>query len=728
MHSLFRTSLFAALVCSTSIVQASQCPSTNTIAAPADFVWTFQSTPEPHYVGTLVYDQYTFVTDSGDTLTTRAYGQDLGGNVNLSIPGPTIRMTPGNKYVLRYENRLPYQAPSPEHNVLKDADISNLHTHGLHISGETPGDDVTRFFEGGFGGDFVYDISADHMGGTYWYHAHHHGSTFLQVSTGGFGLIVIDDVYIEDNDPATIAVPAEVAGMADRDLVIGFLDPNNSGVSGDTLIDGTLGPTWTVNGAVNGNLCMPQNEWQHWRVLLADADSRPKDVAVNGQCEVQLMARDGVWRTEVPKAIPTNTVNLTGASRADLAVRCQGDATITVANTVVANVYADDALPSDTTVSPFDSGNTWMSNRPVYLRDLRDVPNNQLNTETVRMGARTINGSKFDMETPTFELPADKVQSWGLNGARQHPFHLHIYHIQADGTCGDYEDGEFYDVISENCQLRFDLNAATSSVFVGKTIMHCHVLEHEDQGAMGWLKVVNPTSGAQAIPAPTFPADGNGGTPYSARYSLDGPPLTPPNAPSSLVATSVSSAQVDLAWSDNSDNEDRFWIVRSDNGAAFEQIDEVGANVTTYADSSVVAEENYDYRVYANNTAGDSDLSNVLSISTPPVTGGTALALGSLVVTAEGVGQGFKRGRADVVVVDDQNNLVEGATVTGLFSGTFNSDPESPPSGNTDAAGAVTLATFDSAKGKVSVTFCITSITHPTLSDYAGTPADCASN
>ena len=55
------------------------------------------------------------------------------------------------------------------HNVFKDANIANIHTHGLHISGESPGDDVTRAFEGGFGGDFVYDIPADHMGGTFWY-------------------------------------------------------------------------------------------------------------------------------------------------------------------------------------------------------------------------------------------------------------------------------------------------------------------------------------------------------------------------------------------------------------------------------------------------------------------------------------------------------------------------------------------------------------------------------
>jgi FtsP/CotA-like multicopper oxidase with cupredoxin domain len=687
--------------------QASQCPATNVVAAPADFVWTYQSSPEPHYVGTLVYDEFTFTTASGETLTTRAYGQELNGNVSLSVPGPTIRMTPGNKYVLRYENRLPYQAPSPDHNVLKDANISNLHTHGLHISGESPGDDVTRFFEGGYGGDFVYDIPADHMGGTFWYHAHHHGSTFLQVSTGGFGLMLIDD--------SGDGIPAEVAAMTEREVIIGFLDPNNAGVSGDTLISGSLGPSWTVNGAVNGNLCVPQNEWQHWRVLLADADSRPRDVAINGSCEVQLLARDGVWRTTAPKAIPTNTINLTGASRADLAVRCSGDASITVANTPVASVFADGA--GNRAPNPFGPSGTWSADRPDYLRDLRDIPNNQLNTETVRMGARTINGSKFDHMVPTFELPADKVQSWGLNGARQHPFHLHIYHMQADGTCGEYEDGEFYDVISENCQLRFDLNAETSSVFSGKTIMHCHILEHEDQGAMGWLKVVGPVSGTQPIPAPTFPADSNGNTPYGERYSLGGPSPTPPVAPSNLIATAASSSTIDLVWSDGSDNEDGFEIERSDGGANnFNTVASVGINQQTYSDSGLAADTAYDYRVRAVNGAGPSDYSNVASATTEAVTAGTALQLGSLVVTAEGVGQGFKIGRADVVVVDDQGNLVAGATVTGDFSGSITeNDVIGDP---TDASGATTLGTLEALKGRVSVTFCVDSITHPDLLDF----------
>jgi FtsP/CotA-like multicopper oxidase with cupredoxin domain len=93
--------------------------------------------------------------------------------------------------------------------------VTNVHTHGLHISGESPGDDVTRAFEGQRGGDYVYDIPANHMGGTFWYHAHHHGSTFLQVSTGAFGLIIIDDA--EDG------IPANVAAMEEKHLLLGYL-------------------------------------------------------------------------------------------------------------------------------------------------------------------------------------------------------------------------------------------------------------------------------------------------------------------------------------------------------------------------------------------------------------------------------------------------------------------------------------------------------------------------
>ena len=68
---------------------------------------------------------------------------------------------------------------------------------------------------------------------------------------------------------------------------------------------------------------------------------------------------------------------------------------------------------------------TWSAVRPDYLRDLSGETN--VNAETVRMGARTINGSKFSMTEPTFSLPADSVQEWDIRGAAQHllrPFHV----------------------------------------------------------------------------------------------------------------------------------------------------------------------------------------------------------------------------------------------------------------------------------------------------------------
>lgn len=720
---LLRIQLFVALLIPAFAANANHCPA-NEICDPADFNWTYHPVTannlEPYYSGTLEYGEVT-LTIGGETLTTRAYRQaldeqPLGEEHDYSIPGPTMNMVPGNKYVVRYKNLLPYEAVSLDHNVLKDPNASNLHTHGLHISGETPGDDVTRFFEGDRGGDFVYDIPADHMGGTFWYHAHHHGSTFLQVSTGGFGLIVVDDTG--DN------IPPNVAAMTEREVLIGFLDPSNAGTGGDTLVGGTLGATWTVNGLVNGDLHVPGNEWQHWRVLLADADAKQKDVSVGSQCEMVLMARDGVWRTEVPKQIPTNSLSLTGASRADLAVRCSGNATISVGNTVVANVVADGTGNAAPNPYNTDGASTWFSQRPNYLRDLRDEVVD--NTETVRMGARTINGSKFEKDVATFELNADGLQEWSLKGATNHPFHLHIYHVQMDGTCGEFEDGEYYDVVADNCTLRFDLNAATSTVYEGRTIMHCHILEHEDQGAMGWLKVLAGQGSPAPIPAPTFPADGDLAAPYSAYYSLSPPSTTAPDAPSGLMVTGTSSSSVDLAWADNSNNEDNFEIERS-TGGNVDATHVVGSDVTSYSDTGLVSATTYDYRVRATNSFGDSTYSNGVSATTNPVTGGTFIVVQSLIVTTEGAGQGQKSGRADITVTDDQGVPIEGAQVDGYFSGTFD---DVITDSLTDSNGLATAGTFNSAKGRVPVTFCVTDITDTSAAplSYDNSLEVCASN
>ena len=681
--------------------QAQICTSDNDVTNPETFVWTQVSTADgPYYFGTLEMGEAEF-TINGETLITRAYRQEGG---QYSIPGPTIRMVPGNKYVLRFKNTLPYEPFNHEHNIFRNPNVTNVHTHGLHISGESPGDDVTRFFEGGFGGDYVYDIPDNHMGGGYWYHAHHHGATFLQVSTGAFGLIFIE------NDPQE-NVPQNVSDMEEKHLVLGFLEPNNAaGTGGDTLIGGNFSDGWTINGTVNGNVCVPQDTWQNWRMLVADQDARLVDLEIGDGCEVALMARDGVWRTEVPRILDNNTLTLTGASRADLAVRCSSNSTISVAGTQVANVIVDG--PPNSTAHPYgpDGVSPWSATRPDYLRDLR-AETFVAGSQTVRMGARTVLGRRFDPDVPNIEETADGVQEWTIRGAANHPFHLHIYHVQVQSDCGPYEAGEFYDVIAGNCDLRFDMSDAEA--FEGMTIFHCHILEHEDQGAMAWMEV---TGGR---PPPEFPVDE--GAQFFEYYQFGGAGGSPPLAPSNLGATASSSGQIDLDWLDNSNDETSFRIERSLDGVNFSQLDTVAADVTGYSDTGLIPLTQYFYQVAAANAAGSSAYSNIANATTQ-AGGGTAtdLAVANVTVSTQNAGRGQRRGRADVAIVDDLGNPVADALVSGEFSGDI---IESVIEAQTDANGNVTMITSQTAKPLNTLTFCVTGILAPTdsgLNDYTG--------
>jgi hypothetical protein len=96
-----------------------------------------------------------------------------------------------------------------------------------------------------------------------------------------------------------------------------------------------------------------------------------------------------------------------------------------------------------------------------------------------------------------------------------------------------------------------------------------------------------------------------------------GPPPTPPAAPTALSAAAVACDRIDLAWTDNADNETSFKIERSTDGVNFSQIGTVGADVTAYSDTTVAESTTYWYRVRASNSAGDSAYSNTASATTP---------------------------------------------------------------------------------------------------------------
>jgi N-acetyl-anhydromuramyl-L-alanine amidase AmpD len=93
---------------------------------------------------------------------------------------------------------------------------------------------------------------------------------------------------------------------------------------------------------------------------------------------------------------------------------------------------------------------------------------------------------------------------------------------------------------------------------------------------------------------------------------------TIPAAPSALTATEVGTTQINLAWTDNSADEDGFKVYRSTDGTNFTQVATTAINVHTYSNTGLLGNTHYYYKVVSYNTAGNSAYSNVADDITAP--------------------------------------------------------------------------------------------------------------
>ena len=155
-----------------------------------------------------------------------------------------------------------------------------------------------------------------------------------------------------------------------------------------------------------------------------------------------------------------------------------------------------------------------------------------------------------------------------------------------------------------------------------------------DGDSLSYTVLSSPAGGVLSGTAPnlvfTPNAGWSGNTTFTFRVS-DGSSSSPaatvaitvqaataiPAAPSGLTATTVSSSQINLSWTDNSGfNEDGFKIERSQNGNTWTQIGTVGPGVASYASTGLSPNKNYFYRVRAYNVLGNSAFSNTASAKT----------------------------------------------------------------------------------------------------------------
>lgn len=138
--------------------------------------------------------------------------------------GPTIEVLPGNTLHVDLINSLskddPSCLPNPPSGLALPPGVGcfntiNLHTHGLHVSPAGNGDNVLLSIAPQT--DFPYEINipSDHPAGTFWYHAHRHGSTATSVASGEAGILVV-----RGNRPYTPPSPDDPHPIADIDTIL----------------------------------------------------------------------------------------------------------------------------------------------------------------------------------------------------------------------------------------------------------------------------------------------------------------------------------------------------------------------------------------------------------------------------------------------------------------------------------------------------------------------------
>ncbi|MCH9698096.1 MAG: multicopper oxidase domain-containing protein [Gammaproteobacteria bacterium] len=97
-------------------------------------------------------------------------------NHSTSYLGPTFRLHKGQKVRIILSNRLP--------------SASILHWHGMHVPSEMDGNPRDAIDTGE---TYVYEFEIRNRAGTYWYHAHTHDYTGIQVYKGLAGLMLVSD-------------------------------------------------------------------------------------------------------------------------------------------------------------------------------------------------------------------------------------------------------------------------------------------------------------------------------------------------------------------------------------------------------------------------------------------------------------------------------------------------------------------------------------------------------
>ena len=406
---------------------------------------------------------------------------------NGQIPAPRLEAKSGDKVLLHFTNNL--EQPT------------NIHYHGLHIPLTGNADNVFLKIEPGKKLTYEFQIPAKHPSGTFWYHPHLHGLVAEQLFGGLAGLFIVRGEL--DEIPELKAAQEEFLVLQDFSLNEDGRRTNSAHMS---LMMGREGDVITVNGRVNPNISLPKGGLLRLRILNA-SPSRFYRLALEEHSFYQI-ATDG---NSLGEPIEVNELLLTPGQRVDVLVKGdKGSGQYRLLNlpydrgsmgmmgggmmgrrnnsdtpTALATVNYESAVESLTLPTKLTSISALPEPQTVRRFEL-----NHGMSPAVGM-AFLINGEPYSHDVIHTQVKLNTIEDWELinTGVMDHPFHIHGNAFQVISRNDKPESLlAWRDTVlvrrGETVRIRIPFRD-----FAGKTVYHCHVLDHEDLGMMGNLAI-----------------------------------------------------------------------------------------------------------------------------------------------------------------------------------------------------------------------------------------------
>jgi FtsP/CotA-like multicopper oxidase with cupredoxin domain len=387
--------------------------------------------------------------------------------------------------------------------------MTNLHFHGLHVSPNTPQDDVlTMMAAPGETLHYSVQVPPQQPPGLYWYHTHSHGESYIQDLDGMSGAIVVEG--IERYVP-------EVLKMRERILVLRDLVLPKDAVERRSVMESVAMQTtqcgtapekperaFTVNGSLRPQIDIAPGERQFWRIVNASPD-RYADLQLDA-VSLDVVALDGMPLAYHDPSIRKRSMNhvlvppagrveaiVTGPpvdSHAALRSLCfdtgaDGDSNPAM---VLADIVS--ARPSSPQARPALGGAPVYATFPptVLKRVETSGPQFVVNFTEDKQGFY-INGQKFEMDSgPMLTVDVGSLQHWRVTNATRevHPFHIHQVHFLTYAVGENLvKDPVWLDTVNVPYGSSVDLVMDfTDPIIRGMSLFHCHLLNHEDKGMM----------------------------------------------------------------------------------------------------------------------------------------------------------------------------------------------------------------------------------------------------